>query len=55
MIVGAWVQAFKAAGMIEALANSPPPEPLFVMHLDTRMLIVGDTPGTHEGQHLRLG
>jgi hypothetical protein len=26
MIVGAWVQAFNAAGMIEALANSPPPE-----------------------------
>ena len=26
MIVGAWVQAFNAAGMIEALANTPPPE-----------------------------
>jgi hypothetical protein len=25
MIVGAWVQAFNAAGMIEALPNSPPP------------------------------
>jgi len=26
MIVGAWVQAFNAAGMIEALANTPSPE-----------------------------
>jgi len=26
MIVGARVQAFNAAGMIEALANTPPPE-----------------------------
>ena len=26
MIVGAWVQAFNAAGRIEALANNPPPE-----------------------------
>ena len=26
MIIGAWVQAFNVAGMIEALANPPPPE-----------------------------
>jgi len=26
MIIGAWVQAFNVAGMIEALANPSPPE-----------------------------
>jgi hypothetical protein len=37
------------------LLKSVRTRPLFVMHLDARMLIVGDTPGTHEGQHLRFG